>query len=140
MNKLRSVWTGRRIPLDQEMPRVLVVDDNEAAADALVMFFQLEKILACAVYGGEQAIETGHTWNPHLIVMDISMPLLSGYDAARSLRYDHRTNGIAIIAFTALDEAHVRDNLEDHEFDAYCQKGQSPDNLLELLTQMIDAV
>ena len=140
MNTLRRVWTGRRVPLDQQTPRVLIVDDNEVAADALVMFFQLENLLARATYGGADAVEVGHGWRPHLIVMDISMPLFNGYDAARALRYDARTNGIAIIAFTALDEAHVRDNLEDHEFDAYCQKGQSPDHLLDLLMQMIDVV
>jgi CheY-like chemotaxis protein len=121
-----------------EAVRVLVVDDNEPAADALAMFLALENLSCRATYGGEQSVEMGRTWHPHVIVMDISMPVCNGFDAARALRYEPLTADIAIIAFTALDESHVRAHLEDHEFDAYCQKGQSPDNLLELLLQILD--
>lgn len=138
MNVRRRVWTGRRVPVAGEQVRVLVVDDNEAAADALVMYIALNNLSSRAAYGGAQAIEAGHSWRPHIIVMDISMPLCNGFDAARALRYNAKTQHIAIIAFTAFDEAYVRSELEDHEFDAYCQKGQSPDSLIELLMQILD--
>ena len=91
MNTLRRVWTGRRIPLNQETPRVLVVDDNEVAADALVMFFQMENLLARAAYGGVEAVGYGHTWKPHLSVMDISMPQLAMTLRARSVTTPEQT-------------------------------------------------
>jgi two-component system, OmpR family, response regulator len=65
--------------------------------------------------------------------MGISMPECTGFEAARALRLDVHTEGIAIIAFTALDEDEVRRYLADHEFDGYAQKGQSPGSLLALI-------
>ena len=64
------------------------------------------------------------------------MPDCNGYEAARMLRHDPRTAALAIIAFTALDESEVRRNLTDHEFDAYCQKGQAPSTLFALVSLM----
>jgi two-component system, OmpR family, response regulator len=65
--------------------------------------------------------------------MDISMPECNGVQAALALRQNGSTSSIAIIAFTALDEAELCRHLAGQEFDGYCQKGQSPANLLALV-------
>jgi CheY-like chemotaxis protein len=128
-----NFWTARRILRGGSALRVLVVDDHSEAADALATYLTFEGMDCRAAYGGMQAIEIGVSWSPHVIVMDISMPDCTGFDAALALRHDKRTCPVVVIAFTALDEAEVRRHSTKNEFDAYCQKGQSPEQLVELI-------
>ena len=102
---------------------MLVVDDNHNAALALAAYLSLEAIESRAVFGGMEAIDMAREWAPHVILMDLTMPHWDGFDAARALRQDPRTAGIAIVAHTALDETEVRRHLNDQEFDGYVQKG-----------------
>jgi two-component system, OmpR family, response regulator len=130
-------WTARRVPLNGDRPRVLVVDDNQNAALALAAYLTLEDIEPRAVFGGMEAIDTTREWPPHVILMDISMPQCDGFEAARALRRDPRTGAIAIIAHTALDEADVRRQVSADEFDGYVQKGWPPAQLLALITALV---
>ncbi len=100
------------------------------------MYLRLENFAIEVAYGGRQAVKLAMSWTPHLIVMDISMPECNGFEAALVIRKDPRTHQVAIIAFTALDETEVRRHLSDHEFDAYCQKGHPPSQLVALLKQL----
>ncbi|WP_075357187.1 response regulator [Caballeronia sordidicola] len=127
-------WTQRRIKLGKGTLRVLVVDDNQNAAEALAAYLAFEKIDCQTAFGDAQAISVGVAWSPHVILMDISMPDCNGFQAALALRQDARTREITIIAFTALDEAEVLRHLTDHEFDGYFQKSQSPTHLLALIS------
>ena len=130
---LSHSWTRRRINVETTRLRVLVVDDNQNAAEALASYLTLEEMDCQMAFGGTQAISVVITWQPHVIIMDISMPDCNGFEAALALRRDIRTCGIAIIAFTALDETEVHRHLTDHEFDGYCQKGQPPTSLVALV-------
>ena len=126
-------WTLRCITRDGTPLRVLVVDDNHNAAEALAMYLLQENMDCRLAFSGRQAIELGTSWVPHIIVMDISMPDCTGSDAARTLRSNPRTAGIVIIAFTAIDETELRRHADEREFDGYCQKGQSPTSLVRLI-------
>jgi two-component system, OmpR family, response regulator len=128
-----KLWTTRRISRKGSVLRALVVDDHPDAADALATYLRFEGMDCLAAYGGKQAIEAGVNWSPDVVVMDISMPECTGFDAALALRHDKRTCAVVIIAFTALDESEVSRHSAHNEFDAYCQKGQSPTRLLELI-------
>lgn len=137
MESRAKAWSARRIARKEPSLRVLVVDDYPLAAEALSTYLSSEGIDSRAVFGGLQAVATSKTWLPHVIVMDISMPDYTGFDAARALRCDCLTSGIVIIAFSALDEVEVRRHLSDSEFDAYCQKGLPPTRLLALIRQFV---
>lgn len=65
------------------------------------------------------------------------MPHCNGFEAARALRADPHTRGIAIIAHTALDEAEVRRQVTGPEFDGYVQKGRPLGHLLTLITGLV---
>jgi len=84
-------------------------------------------------FGGHEAISIATAWIPHAVIMDISMPECTGFEAALALRQDPRTHEIAIIAFTALDEMEVHRHAMESQFDGYCQKGQSPIHLVALI-------
>jgi two-component system OmpR family response regulator len=131
-NSLARPWTERRISSQRPL-RVLVVDDNENGANALAAYLSLGPMECRIALGGAEAIEVGTAWLPQVIVMDISMPELNGFEATNTLRRDLRTGSIVIIAFTALDEAEVLRHLTRLTFDGYCQKGQSPAALIALI-------
>jgi two-component system OmpR family response regulator len=127
-------WIRRSFDLGGMELRVLVVDDNHNAAEALVAYLSFESMVCRVAFGGLEAITIGTEWAPHVILMDISMPGCNGYEATFALRQDRRTSGSIILAFTALnDDAEVRKHLADHSFDGYCQKGQPPSKLVTLL-------
>jgi two-component system OmpR family response regulator len=128
-----NVATSRQIDLGDSQLRVLVVDDNVNAAQALAAYFSFENMACRMAFGGVEAIAASIIWAPHVVVMDISMPECNGFQAALALRRDERTNGIVIIAFTALDEREIRRDPTGLEFDAYYQKGQSPSRLVTLI-------
>lgn len=85
---------------------------------------------------GADAISTSLAWRPHIVIMDISMPGVSGFEAALAIRRDRRTSDTSIFAITALDESEVRRHVIDNELDGYCQKGQPPATLIALFTRM----
>lgn len=68
--------------------RILVVDDNRAAADALAKLLALRGNVTEAVYAGEEAIERAPAFRPDVILLDIGLPDMEGYDVARAIRSD----------------------------------------------------
>jgi hypothetical protein len=66
--------------------RVLICDDNVDAADSLALMLQAVGQEARAVYDGATALRLCGTYRPHLILLDIGMPHMSGYDVVRALR------------------------------------------------------
>jgi two-component system OmpR family response regulator len=132
-NSLARPWSKRRIVSLTAPLRVLVVDDNENAAEAIAAYLSLGTAECRIASGGAEAFALGAAWLPDIIVMDISMPEVNGFEATLALRQDSRTNNIVILAFTALDEAEVLRHLTYLMFDGYCQKGQSPAALVALI-------
>jgi CheY-like chemotaxis protein len=136
-NQFAYAWTKRRGDVDARPPRVLVVDDNQGAAEALVEYLGYEEMKTRPAFGGAEAVALARHWMSDLIVMDISMPECNGFEASLTLRTDRDTRDIAIIAFTALDEYEVQRHLVDHEFDGYCQKGQPPSARVALIWTLL---
>jgi two-component system OmpR family response regulator len=131
-------WTKRSFDLGGIQLRVLVVDDNHNAAEAMAAYLSSEDMACRIAFGGLEAIKIGTDWAPHVILMDISMPECNGYEATFALRQDRRTSGTVILAFTALnDDSELRAHLDDHSFDGYCQKGQPPGKLVGLITSFV---
>jgi two-component system OmpR family response regulator len=135
--RLCHPWTGRHLQAGTSPLRVLIVDDNVNAAEALGTYLGCGDMVCRLAFGGAQAVRVGTDWRPHVVIMDISMPECNGFQAARALRQDERTSGSAIIAFTALDETEVRKHLIDGEFDGYCQKGHGPAHLTSLIASLM---
>ena len=76
-------------------------------------------------------------WVPHVVVLDISMPEHDGFATARVLRRISPTRNAGIIAFTALGEDYVRSKGLHAGFDGYCQKGNAPGVLVDLISRLV---
>lgn len=80
--------------------RVLVVDDNRDAAEGLQMLLQALGQESYAVFDGKSAREAAHRLKPHLVLLDIGMPDMSGYDVADLLRADFGKDVAVLAAVT----------------------------------------
>ncbi len=88
--------------------RILVVDDNRAAADALVKLLSIRGHVLQAVYTGETAIEEAPRFQPEVILLDIGLPDIEGYDVARAIRSDESVKA-TLVALTGYgQESDVR--------------------------------
>ena len=87
------------------MPRILIADDNPSNADLLDAHLDGSGFETRLVYNGEDAIAAAREWKPDLILLDVMMPKLSGFEVCRRLRADPATKGISILMVTALDQA-----------------------------------
>ena len=126
-------FTQRRIQLSGDIMRVLIVDDNDDAGQALLAYLLLEGINCRLAIGGSLGVDVAISWQPHVIVMDVSMPEVNGIKAAQMLRNHPFMKHVGIVAFTALDAQEVRRLMDDQEFDGYCQKGSGPTDLIALI-------
>src|SRR5262249_32292053 len=67
-------------------PRVLVVDDHADTVESTALLLEALGVSVDCAYGGAMAIEIGRASNPHLVLLDLVMPLVDGYDVADALR------------------------------------------------------
>jgi CheY-like chemotaxis protein len=109
-----------------EAPTVLLVEDND---DNLRIY---STILTYAGYhvleaaDGEAGLESARSDQPDLILMDVSIPKIDGWEVTRILKADPATSGIPIIALTAHALASDRDRATEIGFDGYIPKPAEP--------------
>jgi signal transduction histidine kinase/ActR/RegA family two-component response regulator len=102
--------------------QVLVVDDNRDAADSLQMLFQLEGYAVRAAYDGTQALAAIDTVWPQLIVMDLGMPGMDGYEAARQVRQKAQGRDVLMLALTGWGQGDARQRTAQAGFDHHLTK------------------
>ena len=83
------------------MPRILLVEDNEMNRDMLSRRLERKGYTVAIATDGQQGVEMAQADPPALILMDMSLPLLDGWEATRRIKGDDRTRHIPIIALTA---------------------------------------
>lgn len=83
------------------MPKILVVDDDEMNRDMLSRRLLRKGYAVALAVNGAEAIERTFAERPELILMDLSMPVLDGYEATRRLKADAVTASIPIIGLSA---------------------------------------
>jgi len=112
--------------------RVLVVDDNADAADSLAMLLQVRGEEVRVAYDGEEAIAAEDEFRPDVILLDIGMPKLSGYEVARRVR-DRRGPGVLIVAITGWGQEEDRQRARDAGFDHHFTKPVDYAVLLDII-------
>ena len=112
--------------------RVLVVDDNADAADSLAMLLEVRGDEVRVAYDGEEALEAEAAFEPEVVLLDIGMPKLSGYDVARRIR-EARGAGVLIVAITGWGQEEDRQRSREAGFDHHFTKPVDYAALLEVI-------
>jgi CheY-like chemotaxis protein len=83
------------------MPRLLLVEDNEETRDGLSRYLRRKGYEVLTAPDGRQGLEAARAAPPDLVLMDMSLPVLDGWEATRQLKADPQTRHVPVIALTA---------------------------------------
>jgi two-component system alkaline phosphatase synthesis response regulator PhoP len=114
-------------------PVVLVVDDNQQNLELLQAYLEDVDCRAVPAHDGPEALEIVAKDPPDLILLDVMMPRMSGFEVCRRIKNDPRTSDIPVIMVTALNEFGDIERGIDSGTDDFLSK---PVNKLELLTRV----
>lgn len=112
---------------------VLVVDDQPDLADSMVLMVESLGHRARAVYSGADAMTAARARVPDLMLLDLGMPRMTGYELARLVREDPDLTGVRLVALTGYGSADDRARTKAAGFDHHVTKPLSDTALLELL-------
>ena len=104
------------------MAKILLVEDNEMNRDMLLRRLQRKGHEVITALDGQQAVEMAQSESPQLILMDISLPVMDGYEATRRIKGAAETQSIPIIALTAHSMAGDREKSLEAGCDEYDTK------------------
>jgi two-component system alkaline phosphatase synthesis response regulator PhoP len=100
-------------------PRILIADDTPQAVELLEAYLSDQGYELCTAGDGEQTLQQAAEWQPDLILLDVMMPRISGFEVCKRLRSNPATHDVAVLMVTALDQASDIDRAVDagaHEF------------------------
>ncbi|MCO6430289.1 MAG: PAS domain S-box protein [Deltaproteobacteria bacterium] len=120
--------------------RILVADDNLDSADSLAMRLRLMGHEVRVAYDGQQAIDLAAAYHPDLLLLDIGMPKLNGYDAARLLRKQPWGRLVVLAALTGWGQETDRIKSRDAGFDFHLVKPVEPAALEKLLATLPEKI
>jgi two-component system, OmpR family, alkaline phosphatase synthesis response regulator PhoP len=112
---------------------VLIVDDNPQNVELLQAFLESLPVKIVTAGDGIEALEKVEQHNPDLILLDIMMPRMSGFQVCRKLKGDNKTRDIQVLMVTALNELGDIEQASDCGTDDFVSK---PVNKFELLTRV----
>jgi CheY-like chemotaxis protein len=113
--------------------RVLVVDDNRESVETLSMLLRLKGHDTRVAQDGEEAIAVADDYKPHVVVLDLSLPGMDGYEIARKLRERPYGANLVLVALTGWTGQDVRDKAAAAGFDFHLLKPVDWPNLEQVL-------
>lgn len=88
----------------EHRPRVLIADDNPQGVELLEIYLSGNDYEVATASDGEETLRRVQQWHPDLILLDIMMPKISGFEVCKRLRANPATRDIAVLMITALDQ------------------------------------
>jgi CheY-like chemotaxis protein len=113
--------------------RVLIVDDNFDACLMLASIVRLQGYDVQTAYTGPAALAAAQIWRPDVVLLDIGLPQLDGYEVARRLRAEPATRGMRIIAISGYGTEEDLQLGREAGFDAHLLKPVDADEIGALL-------
>jgi CheY-like chemotaxis protein len=117
---------------ERDSRRILVVDDNADAADSLGMLLEVRGDQVRIAYDGLEALAAEAEFRPEVVLLDIGMPRLSGYDVAKRIRAA-RGDSVLIVAITGWGQEDDRQRARDAGFNHHFTKPVDFEMLLDLI-------
>jgi DNA-binding response OmpR family regulator len=114
-------------------PRVLIADDNPQGVELLEAYLTGTGYETQVAYDGEETLRMVNDWHPDIILLDIMMPKISGFEVCKRLKANPQTASIVVLMVTALDQHSDIDRAVEAGTDDFMTK---PINKSELLVRV----
>ena len=118
------------------MPKVLVVEDNEANRDMLSRRLQRRGFEVVIAVDGAEGVAMSKTEKPDIVLMDMGLPVMNGWEATRAIKADPATQHMPVIALTAHSMAGDREKAMEAGCDDYDTKPVELPRLLEKMAAL----
>jgi len=122
-----------------DSPLILVVDDYQDAREMYAEYLQFSGFRVAEARNGNEAVEQAFALKPDLILMDLSLPGMDGWEATRRLKADERTSQIPIVALTGHALAGASEGAKKAGCDSFVTKPCLPDDLVIEVRRMLGA-
>lgn len=116
---------------------VLLIEDNEQNRYLATFLLEKNGYSVVAALDGAQGIELGKTVNPAIILLDIQLPVMHGYDVARGLRSIASLRGVPIVAVTSYAMAGDREKALAAGCDGYIEKPIDPETFVSEISKFL---
>jgi two-component system alkaline phosphatase synthesis response regulator PhoP len=119
-----AILTASAAPTVEETrpPRVLIADDNIQGAELLEAYLSDTGYELRTASDGEQTLQQVKSWQPDVILLDIMMPRISGFEVCKRLRADPASQDVAVLMITALDQPSDIERAVDAGTDEFLSK------------------
>jgi PAS domain S-box-containing protein len=129
----QSAATTEHVQMPSGGRRVLVVDDNRDAADAMAVLLSIDGHDITIAYDGTTALDSAASRLPDVVLLDIGLPDITGYEVSRRLRALEGGERITIVAISGWGQARDKQLAFDSGFDAHLTKPADPSQVRALL-------
>lgn len=126
-------------PEGSTTPRILIADDNRQNAELLEAYLCDGDYDIHTAADGEETLAEVRAWKPNLILLDIMMPKISGFEVCKRLRADPATAGVAVLMITALDQHSDIDKAVDAGTDDFLTKPITKNDLLLRVRALLES-
>ena len=118
------------------MPRILLVEDNEMNRDMLSRRLERRGFEVVIAIDGAEGVAKSRSENPDLVLMDMSLPVMNGWEATRAIKADPATSSLPVIALTAHSMAGDREKAMEAGCNDYDVKPVDLPRLLEKMAAL----
>lgn len=115
------------------MPRVLIIEDNRDGADSLRLLLEFFGYEVAVARTGPQGVQAASDWHPDIILSDIGLPGMNGYEVASALRHDPATARTPLVAISGYGDEETLQRAQEAGFDYFFTKPADPTDLLHLI-------
>jgi PAS domain S-box-containing protein len=116
--------------------RILVVDDNRDATASLAMLLEVMGNGVRTAYDGEEAVAAAEAFRPHVVLCDIGLPTINGYEVCRRIRQQPWGRSVTLVAVTGWGEDDAKRQAAEAGFDQHVVKPVDPQVLMALLANL----
>jgi two-component system cell cycle response regulator DivK len=120
-------------------PRVLLVDDYPDAREMYSEYLEFSGFDVVEAGNGMEALQRAVDTAPDIILMDLSLPVMDGWEATRRLKADQRTKAIPVVALTGHALAGISEGARQAGCDAFVTKPCLPEDLVREIRKILDA-
>jgi two-component system cell cycle response regulator len=122
-----------------QQKRILVIDDDAMNREVMEAFLQAEKYSVNLAYDGQQGISKATEWLPNLIILDIRMPDMTGFEVCEKLKQESKTAHIPIMIVSGFDAQEDHDRGIAVGAAGFLTRPFDADDLLDLVKNLVSS-